>query len=151
MKSDAGSDNTKKHTAPRQLAICRNLAGGDLAAGVLLYRMVGLWKVRPTKLERLGREWLALSREDWARSAGLTVAETKNRALPRLRHECGGFLLIRTMKLKPSDKNNMIWISIDWEELQQSITPWDMYEPLLNGQGVAAKTLKYPYKKPHAD
>lgn len=88
-----------------------------------------------------------MSREEWARSAGLTEAETKNRALKILRDLCSSFLQIRTMKLKPSDKNNQIWVSLDWEIMQAEITPWDMYEPLLNGQGIAQKQAKYPYKK----
>ncbi len=141
------SDNAQKWIAPGQLAVCRNLADGDLVAGVLLYRIFGLWKVRPKKLTRMNREWLAMSRDDWARSAGLTVAEIKNRALPKLRSHCASFLEIRPMKLKPNDKNNLLWISLDEEEMQQAIIPWDMYEPNLNGQGIVAKPVKYPYKK----
>ena len=145
------NDHAQKWTAPGRLAVCRNLAGTDLVAGVLLYRMVGLWIYRKKKLCRMGKEWLAMSRDEWARSAGLTTSETKNRALPRLRTHCSTFLDIRTMKLKPSDKNNMIWISIDWALLHEEITPWDMYEPMLNGESSLTMAAKYPYKKEMLD
>ena len=86
---------------PGLLAVCRNVASTDLAAAVLLYRIIGLWHWRKKKTQRFGKDWLYMARASWARTAGLTEAEMKNRALPRLRSHCGEFLEIRAMKATP--------------------------------------------------
>lgn len=132
-------------TWPSQLAICRNLAGGDLAAGVLLYRIVGLWQFRKKRLERFDREWLAMSRDDWARSAGLSLSELKNRALPLIKKHCGDFVAIRPMRLTPNGVN-LVWISLNPDNMPANITPWDMHEAELNGHGIFPKAKPYPYK-----
>lgn len=142
-----------KWTNPGAYAIARNIAGSDWAAGLLLYRLMFLWKARKRKLTRFGKEWLAMSRADWARSAGLTESELKNRALRKLEEHCGGLVDIRTMRVSPKHPNT-IWMSLDTEALEEAITPWDMYEPKLNGmkgigneKGVGQASDCYPYKK----
>jgi len=104
----------KENFAPRpsQLARCRMMAGGDVIAGILLYRIMGLWSQYKAKLKRGGEEWIAMSRVNWARSSGLTESELKNRALPRLKKSCGQFLTFKTMRLSPVSPN-MLWISVN--------------------------------------
>lgn len=137
---------------PSMLACCRNVVDGDLVAAVFLYRVLGLWKFIKSKLERSDREWIAMSRDDWARSAGLTIAELKNRALPRLRQYGSGFIVIKTMRLSPSHPN-VIWISLDVDAMRDALSPWDMYEPILNGfKGIGQEkgiegSNSYPYKQ----
>lgn len=132
--------------APGEYALCRNLAGGDMAAGVLLHRVVVLWKLRKKKLKRGGQEWLAFSREDWARTAGLSEGEFKNRALPRLRAECSSFLEVTQARIVPTGPK-LLWVSIDVEAMAGAAMPWDMYEMALNGLGLMQKKAKYPYAK----
>lgn len=104
---------------PSELAICVALAGGNLPAGTLLYRIMGLWRVRKKKLSRQDREWLAMSRDDWATSAGLTIGQLKNAALPKLKQHCSGFLNIRPMKLA-FDKPKQLWISLNPTALEEA-------------------------------
>lgn len=54
-----------------KLARCRWIAGGDWAAGMLLYRLVYRWEYIDKKLVRFNKDWIAMSRTDWAREAGL--------------------------------------------------------------------------------
>jgi len=90
-----------------------------------------------------------MSRASWARTAGLTESELKNRALPKLRSHCAEFLEIRAMKATP-DSPKTLWVSLDWEGIHKAIKPWDMYELELNkmGFGFGNKGNTYPYKKP---
>jgi hypothetical protein len=139
----------KRPATPGHFAICRNLTDGDWAAAALLQRIVGLWLYRDGKgvnfLKRLGTDWIAMSRSDWAVSAGLSEAEMKDRALPRLKKTCASFVTVRTMRLSP-DEPNLLWVSLDREQMNKAVTPWDMHEAKLNGQGIFAKPDNYPYK-----
>jgi len=147
-KASAAQPETKSFlkNKPGELAICRNIAGGDLTAGVFLYRLVALWKYREKKLVRFKKEWLAMPRADWARSAGLTESELKNRALPKLRKHCPRLIEARQMKLRADDKAMPLWIRLDVTEFDAAIMPWDMYEPKMNGAGIFQKAAAYPYK-----
>ena len=62
---------------PGLYALARNRADGDWAAGLLLFRLMWRWRAK-NKLHRLGKDWIAMSRSDWAREAGLSEAEMKN-------------------------------------------------------------------------
>lgn len=140
-----------KWQGPGEVALCRKLAGGDMAAGILLHRIVVIWKLRKKKLERFGQEWLAMPNKDWAVSAGLSDAEFKNRALPRLKKECQAFVEFRTMRLTPASPN-ILWVNLNTDELSAFVDghaamPWDMYELALNGIGILSKPKTYPYKK----
>lgn len=139
-------EKDEKWIAPGRLAICRNLAGGSLAAGVLLYRIAGLWAFREKKLERFNMKWIAMSRAEWARSAGLSLNEYDRVAMRGLKKHCSEFVTVRTMKLT-RDGDNKVWISLDAEAMADAMTPWDMYEPMLNGKGIYPKAKKYPPKK----
>lgn len=134
---------------PSQYAVCRTLAGNDAIAGILLYRIVGLWTYRETKkikrLSRLGREWIAMSRSEWAFSAGLTEAEMKGRALPRLKKSCASFLVIRSMKLSPLHPKTL-WVSLDWDAMQDAVPLMELAFDLMNGFGISSKKAKYLYK-----
>jgi len=132
---------------PGEFALCRRLTSGDWAAAVLLHRVMVLCKLRKTKLKRFGKEWLAMSRKEWADSAGLSDAEIKDRALPNLRKHCSGFVEIRTMRIVP-DQPNKLWISFDPELITDQAVPWDMYRLALNGLGILSVKQPYPYKKP---
>jgi hypothetical protein len=131
-------DSQNKWADPGRYAHCRRVAGNDMAAGLLLYRILYLWVARKTKLERLGKKWLAMSRSDWARSAGLSEDEMKDRALPRVRNNCHAFVDIRQMKLGTVKK---LWISVDEALLNDaffgpSSIPHEMFEAELNGSGI---------------
>jgi len=127
---------------PNLLALCRKLAGGDMAAGNLLHHILYVWRNRDHKLHRNlpgwpCDQWLAHSRDGWAIASGLTSAEMAKRALPRLRNYCGEFLLIRAMGRGPA---KMLWISVDEIALQEHVSgsaamPWDMFYAALNGIG----------------
>jgi hypothetical protein len=138
--------NKKKTTFgfPGSYAIARNQAGGDWAAGLLLYRIKYRFLTVKKKLIRGSREWIAVSRADWAREAGLSEAEMKNRALPKLRKQ--QFVTIKQMKLG-ADKR--LWVNLDWDKLDEWTTPWDTHEHLLNGGlgiGYEKPPGNYPYK-----
>jgi len=151
-KASGGKGTEAWEPAPGLLAVCRNVAATDLVAAVFLYRVVGLWIWRKKKKERFGKEWLYMSRAAWARTAGLTESELKNRALPKLKSHCAEFLEIRSMKATP-DAKKTLWVSLDWEMLCRAIKPWDMYELELNkmGIGFGDKAGTYPYKKKFED
>lgn len=127
---------------PNLLAMCRKLAGGDIAAGYLLNHILYVWRNRHHKLQRKlpswpCDEWLAHSRDGWAAASGLTSAEMAKRALPRLRKYCGDFLMIRAMGHGPA---KMLWVSVDMTAMQEHISgsaamPWDMFYAALNGVG----------------
>ncbi|MBT3786828.1 MAG: hypothetical protein HN725_18290 [Alphaproteobacteria bacterium] len=132
--------------SPGAFAISRNHADGDIAAGILLYRIQYRWNFSKRKLHRHGKEWVAMSRSNWAREAGLTDAEMKNRALPRLR-KCE-FVDIRQMRLSPREPK-LLWVSLDLDLLKANTTPWDMYDPIMKGMKVIGQEKKsaYPYGK----
>ncbi len=129
---------------PGAFAIARNQAGSDWAAGVLLYRIKFRWGMK-NKLERFGKEWVALSREHWRKEAGLTLAEMKNRALPRLRKL--EFIEIRQMKLKPNGPK-LLWVSLDLGLLYDATLPFDMDPVQIGHFGIGwEEPSPYPYKK----
>ena len=129
--------------APGALAVARNQAGGDWAAGMFLYRIKFRWRMKK-KLERHGKEWVAMSRENWAVESGLTFGEFKNRALPKLRK--WPFVTIRSMKLVPGGPK-LLWVHLDYHWLDLHTTPFDMH-PLHTGvEGIVGKEwTNYPYK-----
>ncbi|GGP00865.1 hypothetical protein GCM10011329_37730 [Stakelama pacifica] len=141
---------------PNLLALCRKLAGGDLAAGYLLHHILYVWNNRDHKLERKlptwsCDQWLAHSRQAWATASGLTLAEFTKRALPRLRKNCWGFLMIRAMGNGPQKK---LWVSVDVFAMQAHISgseavPWDMFHAALEAMGPGfEKTPANAYAKP---
>jgi len=129
---------------PGAIAVTRNQVGGDWAAALLLYRLKWRWQMKK-KLVRLNREWVAMSRSDWAREAGLSEGEMKNRALPILR-KCN-FVVIRAMMLK---ETKLLWMSLDLSELESSTLDFETHNHLLNGgkpPGYEKPKGNYPYKK----
>jgi len=86
-----------------------------------------------------------MSRDDWALSAGLTRSEIKDRALPRLRKSCSGFVEVRTMRLGFGHVN-MIWMSLDIVAMPEYLMPHDAFEDQLNGMGIYPKSEWYLYK-----
>lgn len=106
-----------KWERPNLNALCRKLAGSDMAAGLLLAHVLYEWRNRTHKLERHNQRWLAHSREAWADAAGLTFYELTHRALPRLKRECD-FLTIKAMGHGEAKK---LWISVDQIALNEAI------------------------------
>ena len=93
----------KDHKAPHgpgAMAVIRDQAGGDLRAAVLLYRIKHFFDPKNNfkKLERFGRQWIAMPREQWAFEAGLNRSEMVNYALPKLKKL--PFIAIRAMNVK---------------------------------------------------
>lgn len=128
---------------PGAFAIARNQAGGDWAAAVLLYRIRWRWDTVEKKLYRLKREWVAMSRSQWASESGLSEAEMKNRALPILRKR--PFVTIRQMRLTANGPK-LLWVSLDLGLLHEWTEPPDMFDSALNGGGIGHTPQKaYPY------
>lgn len=128
-----------KWERPNVLALCRKMAGGDMAAGYLLHHILYVWGNRKKKIKRGSHEWLAHSREAWQRAAGLTESEIKNRALPRLKQYCGEFLTIRAMGHGAEKK---LYIRVDEIAFREAVSdsiPWEMYEAALAGIGIGNK------------
>ena len=94
VSPDAKKVKAKRHwRMPNFLAQARLLAGSDWRAGMLLYRIKQVWDgTKERRLHRCGAEWVAMSRADWARSAGLSDSEIKNYAIPEIKAKCGEFL-----------------------------------------------------------
>jgi len=142
--SKTGTEKQPSWGNPGAFAIARNQAGGDWAAAALLYRIRWRWKYTEKKLHRLGRDWVAMSRSNWAKESGLSEAEMKNRALPILRKR--QFIIIRQMRLTPKDPK-LLWVSLDLGLLNDWTTPDDMFDLSLNGAGIGCMAPKaYPYK-----
>lgn len=128
---------------PGAFALSRNQAGGDWAAGLLLFRLKFRWQSKK-KLERFGKEWIAMSRSDWAREAGLSEGEMKNRALPILRKR--PFVTIRAMRL---GNRKLLWMSLDETALHEATKSDDLNDALLNGSvppGYEKPAKSYPYQ-----
>lgn len=133
---------------PGAFAQTRREVGGDWAAAVLFYRLKFRWLHTKKKLNRKGKDWVAMSRADWAREAGLSEGEMKNRALPNLR-KCS-FVEIRPMRLSPNHPR-MLWMRMDWDDFEKAIEPLDIYEKKLNGGKIIGykKPPAYPYNQEH--
>lgn len=97
-------------SAPSELARCRAIVGGDVLAGMLLYRLAYLYRTINPKLKRNGHEYLALSRDDLATSAGLSPSELKNRALPRVKMYASEIISIRAMG---NGEDKKMWFTVD--------------------------------------
>jgi hypothetical protein len=132
--------------APGAFAMARSQAGNDICAAALLFRLK--WHFDPKhkskKLQRFGKDWIAKSRAQWAIDVGLTDAEMKNRALPKLK--AFPFVTIRAMCLE-FNSPKLIWMHLDLVKLHEWTLPPDMqpYFPagvLQNGDA----TINYPYK-----
>lgn len=87
QKIKAAEQTQAKLTAPGAIARCRHIAGGDLRAAVLLYKIAGLWSAITPKMRLPGgsKEYLAMTQADWAAVAGLSESECKNYAIKRLK------------------------------------------------------------------
>lgn len=87
QKIKAAEQAEAKLTAPGAIARCRHIAGGDLRAAVLLYRIAGLWDAINPKMRLPGgnREYLAMTQADWATVAGLSESECRKYAIKRLK------------------------------------------------------------------
>jgi hypothetical protein len=125
---------------PWTYALARNRAGGDWAAGLLLFRLMWRWRMKK-KLSRLGKEWVAMSRSDWAREAGLSEGEMKNRALPNLRKQ--PFVTIRAMKL---GEKKLLWMHLDDVAAYEHTEEWDFHDAILNGNVLGQHKQPYPYQ-----
>lgn len=130
-----------KWERPNLYALCRKLAGGDMAAGLMLFHILYLWRNRDHKLTRNGREWLAHPREAWAAASGLSFDEFTKRALPRLKRNCCEFLTIKAMGQGAQKK---LWVHLDENALSEAVSgpgsmPWDMFQLALNGIGIGNK------------
>ncbi len=126
-----------KWEQPSLYALCRKLAGNDIAAGIWLFHVLYVWRNRKVKLERGGKNWLAHSREAWAIAAGLSNAEFTKRALPRVRKHCADFIEARAMERGAKKR---LWVHVNELALQEAVYgtgafPWDMFHAALNGLG----------------
>jgi hypothetical protein len=128
---------------PGAFAVARNQAGLDWAAAVLLYRLKWRW-LGEKKLKRFGKEWIAMSRSDWAQEAGLSEAEMKNRALPNLRKR--QFVTIRAMKL---GNKKLLWMSLDTALLHEWKLDEETNQMLLNGAVPPGYEKEYPGSYPY--
>jgi hypothetical protein len=128
-----------KWERPNLNALCRKLVAQDMAAGLLLFHIIYVWKNRKHKITRGTTQWLAHSRDAWAQAAGLSSAEMKDRALPRVRKYCWEFLTIKAMG-HGSDKKLYVHLDeIAFAEAVAKSEPWDMYQAALNGIGIGVE------------
>lgn len=144
METVALAPKKKKYVAqPGHYARCRKLAGNDMAAGLLLYAIYGRWMLalkkqsgsnKSTFLQRKGDSWIAMSRANWARASGLTEAEAKNRAIPRLKKSCKHFIKFRQWRLSPPDPK-LLWISLDYEVAEEEVNAALLEEQAVANQG----------------
>lgn len=95
---------------PGVLARIRFTVGGSWPAAALLYRLKFHLGNEKKGLERKGRRWIAMSRKDWAREAGLSEGELKNSALPILKNE--PYFLAQQWKLKYNSQK-LLWLTIE--------------------------------------
>ena len=132
---------------PGAFALARNQAGGDVMAAALLYRLKFYFRPEADfkKLTRHGKEWVAMSRSDWGREAGLSEGEMKNRALPRLRKR--PFVSIRSMRLTASGPK-LLWMHLDLALLYEWTDDQETYEAKSAGAGIGYEKPPhaYPYK-----
>jgi len=83
-----------KMSSPGHLARCRAMVGNHWPAAALLYRIAYLWEHIKPKWKGHDGECLAMSRADWATSAGLGPGEI-NTALKRLREYAAHVVTIK--------------------------------------------------------
>jgi hypothetical protein len=134
---------------PGAFAMARNQAGGDIVAAALLYRIKYYFdpEKKTKRLDRFGKQWIAMSRSEWATEAGLSEGEMKNRALPRLRKF--DYVDIRPMRLNYQSPIRL-WIHLDLQKLFAATTPDDMFLPILNKSGAPGYVVEassYAYNK----
>jgi hypothetical protein len=86
-KIKAAQKTQSTMTSPGEFARCRAIAGGDVSAGLLLYRIAYLWTKITSKmtLSGTGQEYLAMTQADWGMSAGVEPSAIRNYAIPRLK------------------------------------------------------------------
>jgi hypothetical protein len=106
----AAKQRKSRLSAPGELARCRGVVSGDWRAAMLLYRIAHLWRTINPKMVRSGQEYLAMSRADWAMSAGLSEAELIKYALPRLRKYGSSFVTLQAMGNGAAKK---LWANFD--------------------------------------
>lgn len=148
VKPKSKPEKPSKTKVRTRQAVCMNLTEDRIAAQ-LLGTFVGIYKSRKRKgtklLSRLGKEWIAMGRDEWAEAANLGPGQIKNRALPILKERCSSFLDVRAMKLSPGEPLQL-WMSIDLVKMQEALTPWDVYDAFAKGGGITIKKATYPYK-----
>ena len=83
-----------KMSSPGHLARCQAIVSCHWPAAVLLYRIAYLWRTINPKWKGNDGECLAMSRADWATSAGLGPGEM-NTALKRLREYAAHIVTIK--------------------------------------------------------
>lgn len=87
------------HLGPSIEALCQCLVGGNMLAGRAIHIIRHLWITRKKKFRRCGpKEWLVYRREEWALAFGMTEAQLKNNALPRLKKFVSDCVEIKQMK-----------------------------------------------------
>ncbi|GAB1581742.1 hypothetical protein [Phyllobacterium phragmitis] len=105
--------------SPGELARCRAIVGGDMMGAALLYRMAYLYRTINPKLERNGKKYLALTRDELAMSAGgLTEHEMNKRALPRVRKYASHIVDIQAMG---NGKDKKLWFIVDIEAYAEAL------------------------------
>jgi hypothetical protein len=123
------------HLGPGIEALCQCLAGGNMAAGRLLFTIRHLWITRKKKFQRAGKDWLVFSRDEWALAAGLTEAQLKNNALPRLRKYVNDCVGVKAMKTR-NDGPKKLGIRLDVELLDEQLKglageSWDILKVIV--------------------
>ncbi|MEO9337200.1 hypothetical protein ABFT80_07175 [Mesorhizobium sp. SB112] len=111
-KIKAAKKTQSKLTAPGALARCRQIAGGDLRAAALLYRIAGMWDAFETKMRLPGgsREYLAMTQADWAIVAGLSESECRKYAIKRLQSHA--YEIVR-FEIHGRGKGKKTWVHFD--------------------------------------
>jgi hypothetical protein len=107
-----------------------------------MYRIIQVWKGTNKKLSRCGKDWVAMSRGDWARSAGLSESEIKNYALPKLKDQtnvASKFLTFEAWKLRGGQPQKPLWIHVNEEAMYDEFGA-------LDGDALMAEDYQTPAK-----
>jgi len=107
-----------KMSSPGHLARCRAIVGCHWPATALLYRIAHLWRTINPKWKGNDGECLAMSRENWANSAGLGPGEM-NTALKRLREYASHIV---TIKQEGVGARKKLYVYFDRQAFDEALT-----------------------------
>lgn len=105
------------------LAICRYQCEGHWQAAMLLFWIKWRWQ-KKNKPPKRNKEWIVASAQYWAKEAGLSYGEYKNKALPTLKRL--GIIEVGTWKYSGKRQT---WIHLKLDELKNEFNEeYEFYE-----------------------
>lgn len=120
------------------LGTYKRLMSGNKCAAIALYCLAYRFVKTKGRLNRAGRAFLAYPADDWAFYCGLTPKEFRQ-AREGLEKYGVAFIRFQKMKLMPTDKINLLGISLDLEALALEIKNLSM-DPAIAEVEIQPKT-----------